>query len=195
MPDLPLDPPEPPSRFGDPQSPQITRGQRLRDLAVGGGLALAFAAVAIALLPTRKDDDLVRGDDLGRLQVRLTRDGETRPLASSDRLRTGDAVSFTFQGSEEGYLTVLGVDVDGRVRVLHPTGELSAPWSPAVPTESEPAQLGAEPPPVLFAGVSCPEPVPVATVQRALEATASTPERFALLTCQIDLVRVGGATL
>ena len=190
MSDRPSAPHDAPSRFGDPQAPQVTRSQRFRDLAVGGALAIAFAAVAIALLPTRKDDDIVRGDELGRLQVRLTRDGETRSLAPADRLRAGDAVSFTYQGTEDGHLTVLGVDADGRVRVLHPTGERAAPWSPGTP-ESEPARLGIEPPPVLFAGVSCPDPVPVAEVQRALEVTASTPERFALLTCQIDLVRVG----
>ena len=89
---------------------------------------------------------------------------------------------------------MLGVDAGGRVRVHYPGGQYASPWSPGDPELGPSTVLGADPVPVMFAGILCPEPVPVAEVRRALEATASTPERFALLTCQIDLVRTGTPT-
>lgn len=174
----------------EPPPPPRTGRQHLADMLLGGLLAVALAGVAYWLLPRRDVAEPVRTDGAERLSVVVER-GATRVPATSDMvLQASDRLHFTFTGTEPGYLALLGLDAAGEVRTYYPATAETAPWSP---------QSGPEIPPVVplgapglhaFVAVFCAEPHPVAALRQALAKHASTPERFALLTCTLDMVRL-----
>ncbi len=84
------------------------------------GVAGLAASVAIAILVfTRPASIQLKG---GAFEVVYKRPGmsEPGPVTEDLRLRPGDALRFSYQAANDGYLLVLEVDANGKVTSLYP---------------------------------------------------------------------------
>lgn len=167
------------------------RRRKVIDMLVGGALAAAVAAGAYSLLPKRPSpEDAVRVDGAALLRVQVERDQSWVDAPAGESLAPDESVRLTFHGTQAGYLTLLTIDPNGEVAAAYPSTASAASWTPG--EGPLPAiRLDDVPGPHAFVAILCPQPIAVSTVQSSLAKAASTPERFALLTCTLDMVRVG----
>jgi hypothetical protein len=177
-------------RAAQPPGRGNTRRQRLVDMLVGGVLAAGVATAAYLLLPKRPSpEDAVRVDGAARLRLQVERDEGWVDGRSGEVLSADDTLRVTFQGTETGHLTLLTIDPSGEVTAEYPSSPSAARWTPgeqSLPTLRLDGGAG----PYALVAILCPQPIEVSAVRSALAKAASTPERFALLTCTLDMVRV-----
>ncbi|MFO0584762.1 MAG: hypothetical protein U0229_21020 [Anaeromyxobacter sp.] len=169
----------------------------LRRLVPALGLAIPLAlAVVIAprLLggPETSPGVTFKGDGF---RVAVARGGQGAPeLAASDAVvRAGDALRFSYEAPQDGFLLVLELDGRGAAAVLHPWGAAAAAPQKASQREFLPGSVvldDAPGPEFLFAVFSA-KPFEAAPLLEALRAQARRPEpALACDGCTVSTLRL-----
>lgn len=147
-------------------------------LGVAAALALAVGQAWQSRSTARDADSATRTKGgLAGLSWVVRRGDQVFQGRPEQRLRPGDALSFSVSARETVYVALLGLDATGRVSVYYPEGErlakLERGRERSLPVALE---LDTSPGDERVMGVFCREDVSVARVRQALEHSADAPE-------------------